>query len=276
MQHPRFRMNLNLTTLLLPLFAFSFVVKGEALQDLPERSEWSKFFSEANATGTIVVFDQRPHGRSGIFNSERAAARVSPASTFKIPHALFALDSGVVRDEFQTFKWDGKTRSIDVWNRDQDLRSSMRNSVVWVYEGFAAEIGDQRETDYLRKINYGNADVSGEDPFWVEGNLSISATEQIEMLRRLYRNELPFKIEHQRLVKDIMIVEAGRNWIIRAKTGWSGKIGWWVGWVEWPTGPVFFALNIDTPGRMKDLPKREAITRDVLRSIKALPPADQP
>ena len=28
---------------------------------------------------------------------------------------------------------------------------------------------------------------------------------------KLYRNELPFKVEHQRLVKDIMIVEAGRD-----------------------------------------------------------------
>ena len=31
----------------------------------------------------------------------------------------------------------------------------------------------------------------------------------------------PFKVEHQRLVKDIMIVEAGRDWILRAKTGWQ-------------------------------------------------------
>ena len=53
-----------------------------------------------------------------------------------------------------------------------------------------------------------------------------------------------------------MIVEAGRNWILRAKTGWEGRMGWWVGWVEWPTGPVFFALNIDTPNRMDDLFKR--------------------
>ena len=39
----------------------------------------------------------------------------------------------------------------------------------------------------------------------------ISAMEQVDFLRKLYRNELPFKVEHQRLVKDIMIVEAGRD-----------------------------------------------------------------
>ena len=68
-----------------------------------------------------------------------------------------------------------------------------------------------------------------------------------------------------------MIVEAGRNWILRAKTGWEGRMGWWVGWVEWPTGPVFFALNIDTPNRTGDLAKREQIARKILQSIDALP-----
>ena len=58
-----------------------------------------------------------------------------------------------------------------------------------------------------------------------------------------------------------MIVEAGRDWILRAKTGWQARvepqIGWWVGWVETPTGAVIFALNIDLPGGMKDAPKQE-------------------
>jgi beta-lactamase class D len=94
----------------------------------------------------------------------------------------------------------------------------------------------------------------------------------VAFLQRLYRNELPFSVAHQRLVKDVMVTEAGPDWILRAKTGWSGQVAWWVGWVEWPTGPVFFALNIDTPQRMADLPKRQEIVRQVLRSIQALPP----
>lgn len=82
---------------------------------------------------------------------------------------------------------------------------------------------------------------------------------------------MPFDEADQRLVKDIMIVEAGKEWILRAKSGWEGQVGWWVGWVEWPTGPVFFALNIDTPNRLEDLHKREVIVRKVLQSIEALP-----
>ncbi len=263
-------MKLQILCIGIATLAFSPIRSAEEKQQ--ERLDWAHFFKEASAVGTIVVADERTDGRTtGVYDEARAGKRYPPASTFKIPHALFALDAGVVRDEFQVFKWDGTVRNIETWNRDQDLRSSMRYSVVWVYQHFAREIGTEKEGLYLRKIDYGNADPSGADPFWVEGNLSISAQEQITFLRHLYRNELPFRVEHQRLVKDIMIVEAGRDWILRAKTGWSGTVGWWVGWVEWPTGPVFFALNIDTPKRLDDLPKRETVVRAILTSIKALP-----
>jgi beta-lactamase class D OXA-2 len=264
-------MKLQLLCLCLATFAFSPIYLAEEKQQ--ERPDWEHFFKEAGAEGTIVVADERTGGATGSHDEARSRKRYPPASTFKIPHALFALDAGAVRDEFQIFKWDGTVRNIESWNHDQDLRSSMRNSVVWVYQRFAREIGPEKEGLYLRKIDYGNADSSGAEPFWVDGNLSISADEQIAFLRRLYRNELPFRVEHQRLVKDIMIVEAGRDWILRAKTGWSGKVGWWVGWVEWPAGPVFFALNIDTPKRLDDLPRREAVVRAILGSIKALPSA---
>lgn len=239
-----------------------------------ERPEWSRFFSEADAVGSILVSDERGGSSSTWAHGlERAQRRYTPASTFKIPHSLFALDSGLIKDEFQVIAWDRVQRPPAVWNADQTLRSAMRNSVVWVYQQFAQKLGSKREAGYMRSVEYGNALASGDAPFWVEGNLAIACTEQIAFLRRLYRNQLPFRTDHQRLVKDVMVVEAGRDWILRAKTGWSGKIGRWVGWVEWPSGPVFFALNIDTPRRLEDLPKREAITRAVLRSIDALPPA---
>lgn len=239
-----------------------------------ERPDWAGFFSDADALGSLLVADERT-GSPGtwVHGLERARRRYTPASTFKIPHSLFALDAGLLKDEFQLIPWDRVTRPTPAWNGDQTLRSAMRHSVVWVYQRFADELGPQREAGYLRAIDYGNGKVTGNAPFWVEGDLAVSCIEQIAFLRRLYRNELPFRVEHQRLVKDVMVVEAGRDWILRAKTGWSGKIGRWVGWVEWPGGPVFFALNIDTPQRLDDLPKREAITRAVLRSINALPPA---
>jgi beta-lactamase class D len=248
--------------------------RARATAAAQERPDWASHFSAAQARGTIVVVDARTQPEAvWVHDAQRAARRYSPASTFKIPHSLFALDAGILRDEFQVIPWDGVKRDNPAWDRDQDLRSAMRASTVWVYSRFAQQLGDAREVGYMQKIGYGNASVQGDKPFWVEGELAISAHEQIAFLRRLYRNELPFRVEHQRLLKDVMVNEAGRDWILRAKTGWTGQLGWWVGWVEWPAGPVFFALNIDTPDRQRDLAKRQNITRSILRSIQALPPA---
>jgi beta-lactamase class D len=241
--------------------------------DFQERPDWKHFFTDQGVDGTIVVIDERVNGH-WVYDMARAKKRYSPASTFKISHALFALDAGVVKDEFQVFKWDGKKRLYDFWNKDQTLRSSMRDSVVWVYQRLAAAIGEKAEKDYLKKINYGNADFSGPvEYFWLNESLKISAFEQVAFLQRLYRNELPFSIEHQRLVKDIMIVEAKKYRILRAKTGTymneNKGYGWYVGWVEHSDGAVFFALNIDIV-KDEDIPKRIEISRAILRSIKAL------
>jgi beta-lactamase class D len=238
-----------------------------------ERTEWGTFFKQYDAKGTRVVLDKRrKQSKSWVFDQNRAQQRFSPASTYKIPHTLFALDAGLVSDEFHVFPWDGIKRGYAPHNQDQNLRSAVRNSAIWVYDIFAGQLGEKKSANYLKTIHYGNEDPStNQGSYWIDGKLAISAHEQINFLERLYKNQLPFKVEHQLLVKDIMVTEAKREWILRAKTGWQGAHGWWVGWVEWPTGPVFFALNIDTPKRGKDLYKRQAIVRDILMSIEALP-----
>ncbi len=246
---------------------------SHAQEEMSERPEWASHFQRHDAKGAIVIVDARQEKETTwVYDAGRAQTRMSPASTYKLPHTLFALDAGLVTDEFQVFPWDGVKRSYAPHNQDQTLRTAMRYSALWVYQGFADSLGEQTARDYLKRIDYGNQDPSVEHgSYWVDGKLAISAVEQVAFLQRLYSNDLPFSTEHQRLVKDIMIVEADREWILRAKTGWEGRYGWWVGWVEWASGPVFFALNIDTPNRMEDLYKREAITRAILTSIQALP-----
>lgn len=235
-------------------------------------ASWQALFAAADVPGTLVVVDARAATAvTRVHDAQRAERRVSPASTFKIPHTLFVLDAGLVRDEFQVFRWDGTRHAVPAWNRDQTVRSAMRDSTVWLYEAFARELGTERETAYLRKIHYGNELATGPTPFWVDGDLAVSAQEQIALLRALYANTLPFAVAHQRLVKDLIVYAAGSRWILRAKSGWSGRIGWWVGWIEFGDGPVFFALNIDTPRRQADLPHRISIVREALRSLDAWP-----
>lgn len=168
-----------------------------------ETSKWQTIFYDYDAKGTIVLLDER-HGSAQqmVFNESRAQQRLPPPSSFKIPHASFALDARVVKDEFQQFPWDGVERSFADHNQDQDLRSSMRTSAVWVYEMFGKQIGQDKARDYLNKIDYGNSDPTGDTgTYWIDGNLRITAEEQIQFLKKLYLNELPFDEADQRLVK---------------------------------------------------------------------------
>src|SRR3954471_3847000 len=50
--------------------------------------------------------------------SEACLTRISPASTFKVPHALAALDSGVVADPEETFVYDGRSQGPESWRHD--------------------------------------------------------------------------------------------------------------------------------------------------------------
>lgn len=154
-----------------------------------ERPEWKAFFDNHEAAGTIIIADSRGLSEKvGVYDRARASKRYSPASTFKVPHTLFALDAGVVKDEFQLSPWDGVKRGYEPHNQDQNLRSAMRNSALWVYANFANEIGENRARAYLERINYGNMNPSTESgAYWVDGKLAISAMEQVTLLKKLYR-----------------------------------------------------------------------------------------
>ena len=99
--------------------------------NLIERPEWEKYFSDRQVTGTVYIVDERTKGGNFVYNRDRAKSRFTPASTFKIPHALFVLDAGIVKDEFQVFPWDGIERSVGiekydaVWNSNQTLPLEM-------------------------------------------------------------------------------------------------------------------------------------------------------
>jgi beta-lactamase class D len=56
-----------------------------------------------------------------IHNREKSEKRVSPNSTFKIPHALIGLQTGVLQDTNTTFLWDGTEYPFPAWNQDQNL-----------------------------------------------------------------------------------------------------------------------------------------------------------
>jgi beta-lactamase class D len=192
------------------------------------------------------------HGAETVFGGDECRRRTLPASTFKIPHALIALHSGVVTDR-TVIKWDGTTRDYPAWNRDQTLQSAIRMSAVWVFQRFASSIGRERELEHLRAFRYGSSTFErGLTEFWLNGDLQISPLEQVAFLRRMFSYDLPIDRADIDTVKADLTMPPGKlenaagvhefalRWpagtIVRVKTG-NGtvdgeRVSWLVGSLE--------------------------------------------
>jgi beta-lactamase class D len=157
-------------------------------------------------------------GTSTAWQSDPAACatRLSPASTFKIPHALVALETGVVHPD-TVERWDGtKHPNQPHWDEDHTVVSAMRPSVLWFFQRIAPRVGAERMRGWLRRMRYGNADTSGSvTEYWVNGTLRISPLEQVEFLRQFYAATLPIAPVHQRLIRDALNQKGG--WIENAR-----------------------------------------------------------
>jgi beta-lactamase class D len=138
--------------------------------------------------------------------SAACGTRLSPASTFKIPHALAALDAGVVSGPDEKLTWDGSPRPYESWRRDHTLASAMRNSVLWYFQRIAEKLGMAREREYLKRFDYGNADPSsGLTTFWLGESLLISPDEQQRFLLRLFNDDLRVSKAAMKTVRQILV-----------------------------------------------------------------------
>lgn len=208
---------------------------------------------------------------------ERLNERFSPCSTFKIPHALLALDLGVVTAESSTKAWDGTPKTYDIWEQDHDLASAIRHSVVWYFQETAQEVNPQRMQAYLDRLDYGNRDISGgQTRFWLTSSLEISPTEQVRFLRTFYNEELPIEKAHQLAVQKMLIQDTTDGYQFSGKTGScrdeAGRIsGWFVGHVQSPEGDeAVFATHIEGNGDAHGRTARK-ISLELLRELGWLP-----
>ena len=245
-----------------------------AAQPRESGRDLSSYFRGLN--GAFVLYDQEANSWMR-YNPERCRTRYSPASTFKIPNSLIGLETGVVSDKHSIIPWDSLHRSVETWNRDHDLQSAFANSVVWYYQEVARRVGEKRMKEFVEKIGYGNMDISGGiDRFWLGSTIEISADEQVDFLRRLSGNALPFSARTMDIVRDILILEKTDRYALRGKTGFTdfkGKhvISWFVGYIETQQNRWFFACNVvsDNAGRDSEVmfKERKELPLRILRGL---------
>ncbi|MCC7479650.1 class D beta-lactamase [bacterium] len=287
-----FRRLTALALLLLQIALAATAVPAQAADDPPQPViDLGRHFGGLD--GCIVVFDS-DNGTQTMFYPARCKKRYLPCSTFKIPHALMALDAGVLAGPDDSIDFDAISaapmgqRSGDDLYGVKSLRQAIEKSLVWYFQELARRLGPEREATYLAQFNYGNMDSSSElTTFWLDGgegkgpygSLAISADEQVRFLQKFYEGCLGTSPEALAGVKDcIRLEEAPGGYVLSGKTG-SGRLprlgeaepkllGWFVGYVERPgKSPVYYALNLEADDWETTWEARKRITKACLAEL---------
>ncbi|WP_182961694.1 class D beta-lactamase [Pedobacter gandavensis] len=254
------------------LFFFMVLTRVSNLYAQEERKDFKPFYDQYQVKGTFVLYDQK-NDRYLYYNKEASNKSYLPASTFKICNSLIALETAVLKDEYEILKWDKEQRRVPEWNADTDMKQAFKNSTVWFYQDVAKKIGEERMKYWLHKLKYGNEDASGGiNGFWLWGGLRITPMQQIDFLRRLAGNALPLSQRTMDIVKGIMISKDRDGFVTRGKTG-AGKqdgayLGWYVGYVTTKDNVFYFANFIQTESRTDDFESsRIEITNRILEKL---------
>jgi beta-lactamase class D len=220
-----------------------------------------------------VVLQDLDRGDPFVSDPAECGVKTAPASTFKIPHSLIALDSGVVANPLDVVKWDGSKQPFPAWEQDLSLDAAVKVSAVWFFRRTAGLIGRERMTAYLKKFEYAGDTFKGDlTNFWLNGDLVVSPQEQLRFLQRLARFDLPVERRHIDAVMAAFLMPRGRitnatgshefvlKWpeplVVHAKTGATSvgdeRVSWLIGHVVSNRRQYIFASRVrareDLPG----------------------------
>jgi len=257
------------------IFIGLVIFSGTGLSQQVTEKDYKSQFDRYGVEGCFVLFDQA--GNQYIrYNPALCDSGYLPASTFKIPNTLIVLEEKIINDTSQVIKWDGQKWPVQSWNRDQTLRTAMKYSCVWVYIGFAEQVGIEKYYRYVEAFDYGNQNLAGPpNRFWLQGELRISANQQIDFLRKFYNNQLPVSCQSVDIVKSLIILEQTDAYRLSGKTGGTRVndrefIMWLVGYVENGGRVYYYALNFRADDFDRTAAARYEITKNILRDLKLI------
>jgi beta-lactamase class D len=245
-----------------------WLVPASALaQAMEVAPELASHLQRHGVAGVVALYDPAS-GRLRVSDRREAEAGSRPASTFKVAAALIALDAGVVKDaDKDVFVYDWEPFIVPACNADQTLASALPRSCVPVFAKLGRMIGDVRLASGLKSFGFGNAAASGDYPYWLRGDLRISALQQIAFMDRLRREDLPVSAATMRTVTRIIELQRSGDFVLRGKTGWHinppPAVGWLVGWAEKGEAVRVFAVRIEA-GKGVDPAARLAVVLSAL------------
>ena len=159
----------------------------------------------SSSASCVEILEMTPGQKPWRSDDTACATRLPPASTFKIPHALVGLETGVITAS-TVYEWDGTPhRDQPEWDHAHTVLTALRPSVVWFFQRMAPKIGAARMHEWLERLRYGNADTSGDvRRYWLNGRLRVSPDAQVAFLDEFFKGTLPFRAESQRAVRQAL------------------------------------------------------------------------
>lgn len=248
----------------------------EQLEQRDTVSTYQTILDSANVMGSLLIFDPI---ENTYYSNDHARAETTflPASTFKIPNSIIALELGNAKDETTVLRWDSTERNNENWNQDLTLTDAYKYSCVPCYQALARKAGVVNMRKELAKLSYPGMvfDSATIDMFWLQGESRISQMEWISFLQKLKNKQLPLKPETYRSMKKIMLFDQTETYSIYAKTGMAIRdtisYGWFVGYIETQKQTYYFATNIAPKEGMSlwgdFVPARVDVTLEALKTL---------
>ncbi len=226
------------------LFFVTMACAGQKTESQAPVAE-KNYFGQAD--GCFLLYNVKTQKFEKIIGEERCKQQIPACSTFKVPLAVIAFDSGVLKNTDEVLKWNGKKDVREVANKDHNAKTWMSDSIVWFSQRITKQLGQKKTQNYLDKLNYGNKDLSGGltqawlvSPSSTGPALKISAYEQVEFMKKLWSNELPVSAQAMQTTREITYLETSeKGYRLHGKTG-SGfydkerkmHLGWFIAHIQ--------------------------------------------
>ncbi|HVW61350.1 MAG TPA: penicillin-binding transpeptidase domain-containing protein [Puia sp.] len=257
----------------LSILALAFLLGSCTQNNVTEDDSLKQYFDGSGVTGTFGMFDNG-QGHFTIYNLRRFRdSAYLPAATFDILQSLVGIQTGVVNNDSSLIgdlsrSWtDSALMKASHLPTDSELcrapvmmlSQAFRLSCTKAFQGLSQRIGKDTLKKWIDSLSYGNKDISSAvDTFWLDNHLTITADEQLGLIKRLYFDQLPFFVRSQKLVREMMLRESNSNYQLSYKMGTGIRkdghvLTWITGWVEENKHPYFFVLNLDAADFTKDL-----------------------
>jgi bla regulator protein BlaR1 len=200
----------KIVVLLLLCSAFLTGCKGDiSSQALTDFKDYESYFEGTD--GCFVLY-QNKLNKYWMYNGFLSNDPVSPDETFDIFRTLMGLQLELIK------------------TMDEEMPS----------------IGQEDLAAFMEELNYGNKDVTGpSESYWLQSSLKITPVQQVELLRRLYIQVLPFSETYQTQTKEQLFIENfGASKLYGKVSSSPTGNAWFMGFVEKENTAYFFAVRL--------------------------------